>query len=158
MRGFIEALVLGNLAKGLDSGRYGKFGQKVYRLGKGYATWTGAALALVFTFAAQYDATGAAEVVAQVSALLAGAGLVRKGVHLQPPQIPLEMRDALEAGCSVVTWILMVAQGVVWVCQQVGASWACGVSAEAQFVALVATAITGFLATYVADPAIPAKN
>lgn len=154
----IEAAILGNLAKGLDSGKYGPRLQKAYRFGKGKLTWTSAAFAIVFAAASAFDNTGAAEVIAQICAGLAGVGLVRKGAHMEPPQIPVEMRDALEAGCSVVVWILMAAQGLVWVCQQVGASWACGVSAEAQFVVMVATAVSGFLATYASDPKIPAKE
>lgn len=148
----LAGVILGNLAKSLESGKYGPRLQAVYRFGRGYATWTGAALALIFTAAAQFDNSGVSTVLAQVSVGLSGLGLVRKGAHLEPPQIPQEMRDALEAGLSVVTWLLMAAQGVIYLCAQSGASWACGVSVKAQTAALVLTAVSGFIATYVSDP------
>ena len=154
----IEGLILGNLAKGLDSGKYGPRLQAVYRFGKGKATWTGAALALIFTAAAQFDNSGASTVLAQLSVGLSGLGLVRKGAHMQPPEIPPMMRDALEAGCSVVTWLLMAAQGVIYLCAQSGAPWACGVSVKAQTAALVLTAVSGFIATYASAPAEPARD
>lgn len=152
MRDFIEKIILGNITKGLDAGRYGAFAQGVYRFGRGYATWTGAILAILFTAAAQFDNSGASVVLAQLSVGLAGLGLVRKGAHLEPPQIPQALRDALEAGLSVVTWLLMAAQGVIYLCAQSVAGWACGVSVNAQTSALVLTAVSGFLATYVSDP------
>lgn len=148
----IEAVILGNLAKSLDSGKYGPRLQAVYRFGKGYMTWTAGALAILFAAASAFDNTGAATSIAQVCAGLAGIGLVRKGAHLEPPQIPQAMRDALEGGLSVVTWLLMAAQGVIYLCAQIGASWACGWSVKAQTFALVLTGVSGFLATYVADP------
>jgi len=148
----IEGAILGNLAKGLDAGKSGPRLQAIYRFGKGYATWTGAALALIFTAAAQFDNSGASVILAQLSAGLAGLGLVRKGAHMEPPQLPQEMRDALEAGLSIVSWLLLAMNGVVYLCQQLHASWAIGVSGDAQTVSLVLTAIAGFLATYVSDP------
>jgi hypothetical protein len=152
MRAWIESIILGNLAKGLAAGQYGAFAQKVYLFGKGKVTWTAGALALIFQAASFFDNTGAAAIVAQLSAGLSGVALVRKGAHLEPPQIPQAMRDALEAGLSVVTWLLMAANGVIYICQQLHTTWACGISAEAQFFGLVLTAASGFLATYVSDP------
>lgn len=152
MRDFIEKIILGNIARGLDSGRYGAFLQKAFRFAKGYATWTGAALALIFTFAAQVDASGVCTMIAQLSAVLSSAGLVRKGAYMEPPQIPLEMRDALEAGASMLTWLMLTANGVVYLSQQLHAPWAMGISEHAQFVALVLTGVSGFIATYAAQP------
>ena len=157
MRDFIEKLILGNLAKGLDAGKYGAFPQKAFRFAKGYAMWTGAALALVFTFAAQVDATGVCSIIARLSTVLSGAGLVRKGAYMEPPQIPLAMRDALEAGASMLTWLLLATNGVVYLCQQLQAPWALGISEHAQVAALVLTAVSGFVATYVSDEPASAK-
>jgi hypothetical protein len=158
MRDFIEKIILGNIAAGLDSGRYGAFAQRAFRFGKGYATWTGAALALLFAAAAQFDNSGASTVIARVSAGLAGVGLVRKGAHMQPPDIPLAMRDALEAGASMLAWLLMAANGVIYICQQIHASWACGISSDAQAASLVLTAVSGFVATYVAEPPASSRS
>jgi hypothetical protein len=96
----IEGVILGNLAKSLDAGKYGPRAQAAYRFGRGYMTWTAGVLSLIFAAASFFDNTGAALVAAQVSAGLAGLGLVRKGAHMEPPQIPQELRDALEAGLS----------------------------------------------------------
>lgn len=145
----IEGAILGNIAARLNASP--KLGP-IYRAGKGYLTWTSAAIGLIALYAAQTDNTGAAMVVAQVSAVGAGLGLVRKGAHMEPPQITDEMRDALSAGLSIVTWLLMAAQGVVWLCAQSGASWACGISGDAQLAAGALMAVSGFLATYVSDP------
>jgi hypothetical protein len=152
MREFIEKIILGNIARGLDAGKYGAFPQKAFRFAKGYATWTGAALAMIFTFAAQVDATVACTMIAQVAAVLSSAGLVRKGAYMEPPQIPLAMRDALEAGASILTWLLLTVNGVIYLAQQLHSPWALGVSEHAQFVALVLTGVSGFIATYAAEP------
>lgn len=148
----IEGVVLGRIAAKLDAGEYGPRAQAIYRAGKGYLTYTSAAIGLVALFATQVDNTGAASVITQVSAVGAGLGLVRKGAHMQPPEIPPAMRDALEIGGSIVAWLLGITQAVIWLCQQSGSSWACGVSSDAQFAGLVLTAVSGFLATWAARP------
>lgn len=150
----LEGAILGNIAARLNaSPRLGP----IYRAGKGYLTWTSAAIGLIALFAAQVDNTGAAMIVAEVSAVGAGLGLVRKGAHMEPPQLTADMRAALSSGLSIVTWLLMAAQGVVWACAQIGASWACGVSAEAQTAGMVLMAVSGFLATYASDPPAGAR-
>ena len=148
----VEGAILGNLAKGLDAGRYGPRLQSIYRFGKGYATWTGAALAMIFTAAAHFDNTSASIVLAQMSVALSGLGLVRKGAHMEPPEIPPAMRDALEIGGSIISWLLLAADGAIWLGQQVHGSWVEGVSVEAQTFVLVLTAVSGFLATYASPP------
>lgn len=147
----VDGLILSNLAARLNaSPRLGP----IYRAAKGYLTWTSAGIGLIAYFAAQVGNSEAAMVVAQVSTGLAGLGLARKGAHLEPPKIPIEMREALQAGMSVLTWCLLTAQGVVYVSAHIGAAWAQHVSSEADFVAFVLTAISGFLATYVGDPPV----
>jgi len=148
----IQAAILSNVARGLAEGKYGPRLAKVYAFGKGYATWTGAALAMICTAAAQFDNSGASAAAAQACAVLAGLGLVRKGAHMEPPQLPAAMKDTIEGVMSAFAWLLGLTQAVVWLCSQLGASWACGVSEQAQLAAVVITALSGFLATYVADP------
>lgn len=148
----IEGAILGNIAKGLAAGKYGPRLQKLYGFGKGYLSWTSAALAIAFQAASYFDNTGVAASLSNVSMVAFGLGLARKGAHLEPPKLPQEMRDAMEGGLSIVAWILMAAQGVVWACSQAGASWACGINAGAQDVVMVGTAVSAFLATYVSDP------
>lgn len=157
MKGWIQNLFLGQIAKGLYSGAYGPIAQKLYRFGKGYGTWVSAALSILFYAASQFDNSGAALAISQLSAGLAGLALVRKGAHLQPPELTDDMRHAFEAGASVVTWLLMAASGVVWACGNAGASWACGVSEQAKFAVAVLTAVSGFLATYVSKVPEEAK-
>ena len=144
----VEAVILSNLARGLDSGKYGPRMQAVWRFGKGYATIFGLAIAGLAYAATYFDNTGAALAVAQASGVGAGLGLWRKGAHMDPPRIPAEYRDVFEAGLSIVTWLLMAAQGFVWLCAHVGASWACGVSGDAQFAVALLTALTAFLASW----------
>lgn len=148
----LEAAILGNLAKGLDSGKYGPRLQKVWRFGKGYATLFASAIGGLAYAASYFDNSGAALAIAQASGVGAGLGLWRKGAHMEPPRIPAEYREAFEAGLSIVTWLLMAAQGLVWVCSQVGASWACGISRQAQFAVAILTALTAFLASWLGDP------
>lgn len=155
----IEALILGNLAAGMASGQYGKLVQAVYLKTKGYVTWVSGAIALFALFAAQTDNTGASMLIAQASGALAGLGLVRKGAHLRPPEIPPAMRDALRIGGSILTWLLLTAEAVVYLCSQIGASWACGISDQAQLATGVFTVVAGFLATYASDPpAVPQEQ
>jgi len=148
----LEGAILSNLAKGLDSGKYGPRLQAVWRFGKGYATLLGTAIAGLAYAASYFDNTGAATAVMEASGVGAGLGLWRKGAHMEPPKIPIEYRDAFEAGLSIVTWILMAAQGFVWICSHVGASWACGISDQAHFAVALMTALTAFLASWLGDP------
>lgn len=151
----LEAAILSNLAKGLDSGKYGPRLQKVWRFGKGFATLFATAIAGLAYAASYFDNTGAATAVMHASGIGAGLGLWRKGAHMEPPRIPAEYREAFEAGLSLVTWLLVGAQGFVWLCSQIGASWACQVSGEAQFGVALLTALTAFLASWLGNP--PAK-
>lgn len=152
MRGFFENLILGNLAKSLDSGRFGPMLQSIYRAGKGKLTWTAGLLALVFGFASQSGDSAALATIAQVSAGLAGLGLVRKGAHLQPPDLPEALKQGLETGLSATAWLLMTLQGVVWAGESSGAPWALALAGKADMVIMGLTAASGFLATYVSDP------
>lgn len=152
----VENILLSNLAKNLDSGRYGKRAQAIWRFGKGYGTMFASIIAGLAYACTYFDNTGAASVVMQISLGGTGLGLWRKGAHMEPPTIPIEYRDAFEAGLSIVTWLLMAAQGLVWVCAHVGASWACGISGQAQFAVAVLTALVTFLASWLGDP-VPAQ-
>lgn len=151
----LEGAILSNLAKGLDSGKYGPRLQKVWRFGKGFATLFATAIAGLAYAASYFDNTGAATAVMEASGIGAGLGLWRKGAHMEPPKIPAEYRDVFEAGLSIVTWLLMGAQGLVWVCSHVGASWACGISGQAHLAVALMTALTAFLASWLGDSPAP---
>lgn len=148
----IEGAILSNLAKGLDAGKYGPRLQRVWRFGKGFGTLFSTAIAGLAYAASYFDNTGAAAAIAQVSGVGAGLALWRKGAHLEPPKIPAEYREAFEAVLSITTWVLMAAQGFVWFCSHAGASWACGITEQAQFAVALLTALTAFVASWLGDP------
>jgi len=148
----IEGALLSNIAKGIDAGKYGPRLQSIWRFGKGYATLSATIIAGLAYAASYFDNTGAATAVMDVSGVGAGLGLWRKGAHMEPPKIPVEYRDLFSAGLSIVTWLLMAAQGLVWVCGHAGASWVCNISGEAQFAVALMTALSSFLASWLGDP------